>query len=198
MKAMAKTPLRAFEYDLLFGLMTEEERYAILKTHNESKQRTYQEKHGRDASPVRKVRCRSSLEKRMYAFEVKGPYTFQKIKEIAIRCATFRTRQIQDSLNKTIHLFPAEELAKVFDAKKHCSSREYRLWLRGLDVINPINRYGRLSDEQLRALATTPLENWNLDFDFAKMNKEERLAILKVHNDFKARLYAEKVKKKSL
>jgi hypothetical protein len=192
LKAMAKTRLTALQYDIPFEQMTESERYLILKTHNEVRKRINSDKGTRDASPERNYPTRTRIDKRYQSFAKTGPYTFAGIKNLAIRCAAARSMQVADILNEKMHKFPPRELAKIFNAQKYCNPKEYRLWLLGLDVVQPANLYGKLSDAQLKGLAETPLENWNFDINFAEMRPKERLKILKVHNDVKRRLYAEK------
>jgi hypothetical protein len=149
-------------------------------------------KGNRDNSPERKYPTSGRIWRRFGTFARKGPYTFAALKNLAIRCAAGHSGQVQDLLNEKMHKFPPEELTKIFDAEKYCGPKDYHFWRIGLDVVQPRNEYGKLSDAQLKGLAKTPLENWNFDINFAEMTPKERLKILKVHNDVKRRLYAEK------
>jgi hypothetical protein len=63
-----------------------------------------------------------------------GPYTFENLLKLAIECAITGKGCADYIIEKHLHLFPAEELEKIFDAKNHCSKSDYILWKIGIEI----------------------------------------------------------------
>jgi len=92
----------------------------------------------------------------MTHWEKNGPYTFEAALELAQECASSKGEyQLGDFLDEVVEKFSPAELRKILNPQKHCSTADFKLWLKGTEYweLKRLPDMTQMTGEHLAALA---------------------------------------------